>query len=507
AQVARAEGAQATAAAPARRWRDQAMALGTAMAMLALWTAPVLAYRDNRALLVETRDVLQRVAGERAQNASKLVTPASLSTLRAHLAHLRAEAARAPALATEVGLAQAQRLAVRVEAYYRKLLQDELIAPIVRHDAQTLRSFGQRYQLLPGPPAGPEYKELFDRLEAYLLLTHGEALGADPTGSRHAWLLDHLRRRWSLALGGTASEQSEAMTPHLEAYLAGADADPNRLEPRDSALVTAAQAVLARMPADEALLEHVVGDAEAESLSLRQLVAMGDGMLPWASEARVRGGYTRRGYETVVAARLAAWPVGLEAWVLGDPGGAALVEAARRTSADAIGARYWRRYAAQWRAFLLSVRAVAPRDALEALALVQSLSLTDPPTYRRFLQAVADNTRVAPPLESVAALPGRSPAPQDASADEPAAEDVLALPLDLYQQQLGLLRLALEAYIKSTQADEAVRAQLQAAHGTVQALWQGLRGEADRQLVQNVLGGPLEVISEALVTWDEAQAG
>lgn len=510
-----------------RRWQ-----VAACLAALAVVALPTWAYRTNRAMVLASRDVILEVANERGANRNKLVPPASLERLRQSMHDLTQYAASAPPLARHMGMYQGDLLLAEVRRFYLKMLQDELVGPILIHDVQQMHNFAQRYGHTGAPPSGAEYKLFFDKLKTHLLLTvprspYEMAMGE----AERAWLIDTLVSRWSRALSTSPDPAVQAqMGQHVAFYLEHLRAHPELCPGRDPAAVSLTRGVLSRLPPVDARLEAIIADAEDYGLGLPQL--MGDIATPVRSDVRIRGGFTRRGWENLVRARLNAAPSNQDAWVLGRAATVALSNS-RLTMAD-VKARYWARYAEAWRGFLLSLQVSPPRDAAEALAMVRDLTTASPPPYQRIVQGVGYNTRVIPGVTNGAAdkaavlMEARAPAtagtpqpsPDGASPSDntladfirfgapsgpggPGGTGLALAPIDLYQEQLMTLRGALEAYMQDPSGDQALWNELQQATRSIRSLLDASEHRPDR-LLQGLLWAPIELITQSIAPGEAA---
>ena len=476
-----------------------AFAVATALVCMAIGMLPLWSYYDSRASLLAARDVMQEVAIERASNRNKLIPVVSLERLRLALHALRQASASAPPLAVWTGMQQDDALIPQMHAFYVKMLKDELIAPIAIHDVQQMHNFYQRYEHTWLPPTPADYKLYFDKLKTHLLLTgvcNGRDAASDETS--HQWLVSSLVGRWGRALGNANDPAWQAqMGQHIAYYLEYSREHAPSCMNRDEYIVNMTRSVLNRLPWADAWVESIIADADTYAVGLPQV--MGDIRTPLHTDVRVRGGFTRRGWENSVRARLDGDLTNPDAWVLGRA--AVTAWAQQQVTPEQVRQRYWDSYADAWRVFLLSLRLQTPRDTAQALTLVRDLTSADPPPLRRVMQAVAYNIRIMPDGDA-------KPAPLDDFVHfvTPLRTNPIGMsvaPIDLYQEQLITLRVALESYVQNPDAEEQVWLALLQATDGVRALLRANDDDDDDddekpRFMQGLLASPVEMITESL---------
>jgi type VI secretion system protein ImpL len=214
--------------------------------------------------------------------------------------------------------------------------------------------------------------------------------------------------------------------------------------------------------------------------------------------------------------------------------------AARSTPAsrEALRRAYFEAYAEEWRTFLASVRVASPTDATASLALLEDLTRGTPPPIGRLLVAVDDNARLGDAREDAAASSGlidsltthltsgrpevaalraapAAPAALDVSsvtrALEPYAHFAVRgegtpedapLGIDVYADELAMLRDALATYRDDPTAAAPLEARLVAARRRVDGLVTE-QAPGARDFFEHVLRPPVEA---AAVTSSRAMA-
>jgi type VI secretion system protein ImpL len=349
-----------------------ASAAGVLLLALVIAFASARAFAANRRLLHEARRELTL-----ASSAERGDALTGLAPLRARLQALQ-DAAR-EGTASELGLDQRPHLLPPLRVAYTVALREVLLQPLVSELARQLEASVE--------PA------LFDHTKAYLLLTQPKAAGEPKLdASLQRWLQAQLLASWTAAQREpVSSAQREELSAHLGFYLGLLADDPGLAFSRAEQPLRSARATLGRVPPVSLAIERIVEAVAPLGLDLQLEQLVGSTVSPWRARARVRGAFTRRGWESYVRTLLQGESEQLvgEAWVVEvqrEPRGVAL--------SCALRASYFARYVEEWRGFLDSLRMEEPSDAEHALAVLQDLTRGQPAPVERLMRSVAENARL-----------------------------------------------------------------------------------------------------------------
>ncbi len=291
------------------------------------------------------------------------------------------------------GLYQGDKVLPAASAAFAAAVRDRLLAPILRDDLAQLAAFSQNFRGGVIPPVDARYSQALAALKLHLLLSSPRA--NDEPGLREAeqvFAQGRLMDLW-LARGGSRATASsrDAVERNLKLYLRLAAGEPAFGVARQSELVETARGVLARAPYEDLVLERLVAAADGPTYQLELTSLIGQASAGLRGERKVRGAYTRRGYEEVIKSRLAASAAEDDGWVLGDKRGAQ--DRAR------VARRYFERYIAAWREFISGLRVDPPDSSAQALELLQWLTRGEPAPLLRLFKAVAYNVQLVGDVE------------------------------------------------------------------------------------------------------------
>jgi type VI secretion system protein ImpL len=505
--------ASASQAELRRRYRLR-MALTSALSVvtLTLGVVPASAFLRSRQQLNSTAKLVAAAGGvERSGTALEpMLTPAA----RDLLADLTRYERSGTAWLESLGMYTGGLVLPVLSRYAANLVRAELVRPLLARDLQSMSDFGMRYAVLPHAlPTPSEHDALYDALKLHLLLSAPRL-----TKPYAGWVAAQLSSRWQGALGRLAPEFARAYTRDTQHY-------PEFAFARDAEVVQRVRDALNRASPAQQALDAIVAHVATlgYDLDLPKLT----GYTPALTGARrVRGAFTRRGWEAAVRELFATgapdhvdelWVLGREESASGSPRHARLAE---------LEELYFRAYVQEWRNFLAGVRTQSPRSVgPEALALLSELGAGEPTPLGRLFAGVHDNVRL--PAQPSAPMPnaalGPTPVPEtapdlltriwkrkslpaaigggrpaaptehfDASSVADAFESFTAfgvppetsnesaptkgrvpVPYDTYREQLAYLRDALQLHLDNPAESQQLEARIQTAMVRVRGLIDG----------------------------------
>ncbi len=504
--------------------RQSFVRYGTAAAVIALaglvTSLPGYGYQRNRELVGGARSIVDSVG---AQTAGP-VTPQKLDELRALVEKLKKYEDEGPPFLMRLGMYQGARLYPPVRDFYTGTLRTGVVKSLLQRDVGELRAFSRRTSESDQVPTTEDHARFRDAVKLHLLLTAPKEATEPPLDAeRQTFVVEQLVERWKRLLG-TPGLDSAALATKMKVYVELVAADPKLLFPRNAQVVQAARVALRKQPVTSLLLDQMISEVAQEDLDLDLQKIMGSALPQVRSEKRVRGAFTRRGWEQHIRKRLSG-PLQLdEGWVVDPQGGADAEEKRAAEARSKLRARYFEVYIQEWKELIDSIRVSAPTSNAEALILLQDLTRGQPAPYGRLMASIAWNVRLEEDksaLDKAAAEAqkgaldklrdkigtnpvgakvmgdvdrrlagermltardvdlafkrfyqfGYAPPPAGdgaggAGAPPPAAQ---ALPIDVYQEQLALVRDALQGFTE-TKDPAPLEAKLEQARTRVKAI-------------------------------------
>jgi type VI secretion system protein ImpL len=380
---------------------------GFGLLTLAIGIVPASVFLTSRHQIAVTSDL---VAAAESGNAPASGRPAVSPQARALFADLNHYEKGAPSFFSTMGMYTGGRVLPALRRYIANVMRRELVQPVVGGDLRAMTDFGLRYESLPrAMPTPAEHEAFYNALKLHLLLT-SKAIPKNYT----SWVEDRLLERWQEAEDG--GDKDKSLPQLAKSYVQYTSVYPELAFSADADVVRRVRAALNRASAAQQTLDAIVAHVGTlgYDLDLQKLTGYNTAL---TGGRRIRGAFTRRGYENAVRDLFETGaPEHVdELWVLGLTTAAGSGDRAARLAE--LEALYFRAYVQEWRSFIESVRTRAARGAsAEALALLSELTSGEPTPIGRFFQGVAKNVR----------LPAPPPSAQPNASDELAARKARA---------------------------------------------------------------------------------
>ena len=411
------------------------------------------------------------------------------------------------------GMYQGDELMEPTRLLYGRTVREQLVVPMMDAKLVDLRNFAARYPDDTDEPPIDEATTAFAALRAYLLLAGDfrDYRGDLPTEKLEAgrsredvWLSEQLTKWWAEAmLIDAESESYDRMTRATRTYVTVLREKPSLELELDEEMVEAVRKVLRRSDRTEAWLAELIQNAgEVDGVKDLTLASLKIGTKFYQNDGiRVRGAFTRQGWENHCRDELAKNQgdfAGSE-WVLG----LTSREARERQLADRmrLRSRYFDQYIKEWDHFIAKIYVDAPTDMVGSLKMFQELARGGT-ALRVLLKKVHYHTKLEDPKSEAEAVPWYDPetlskevkdqirqqtAPGDnpflankdvkdyfvpfvsfavdvsSDSDDPDAEPAGALQIDVYAEQLTVVRDAIQAAIDNTDELPALGKKLRTA--------------------------------------------
>jgi type VI secretion system protein ImpL len=384
-----------------RRQRMRRLAVMSAMTVFAIafGVVPAYAYMQNRDQLATTAALVDRFEHKTAEPLAgqDVDFGARLSEVKEVISDLNVYEHEAPSFIATLGMYQGDRVQPHLRRYSADLLRRELLQPVIAADIRGLTDFGMRYESLPDArPTVREHGEYYDLLKLHLLLSAPRAEGEPDLSdeTQRSWVTAQLARRFA---GDDPSEPAQALARAFAERCTGYLVEyPHLSFTRDADVARRARAALTRVPLARHTLDRIVERVAEEGfdLNLTQLMGRPGSIL---AQGRVRGAFTRRGYENVVRELLNPDSIDYagELWVLGL---ADRKDKDRQIAAQVaeLSALYFRSYIEEWRNFVQGLRVQSPSSNDGAIDLLSELMRGQPPPLSLLLHKVHYNLQLKP---------------------------------------------------------------------------------------------------------------
>ncbi len=367
---------------------------GVAMALLGVATR---SYVANRDLVTSTRDMASALVTPRPGTDPSVAALDALTPIRERLELLRTFERDGAPLAMGAGLYVGGELEPSVRRLYQHAIRRVLVEPTIDVTTRSLRA---RVDAHEGGGAGidpAEHARLYDELREYLLLTeprepHEPALDDEKV----AFLVQRVASRFvDRARRDATPDERARVEGHVRTYLELLRTDANLAFRRDDYLVRRAREVLAQVPPARVAVNRLVSQIEplGWTVDLASIVGSSGGSMN--ATAVVRGAFTRRAWDEAVRELLAEPNEAVlgERWVL-EAAAVRPGEGGDDARLCELRSEYFARYIDEWKTFVTSIEVVSPGDARRALSLTQYLTRGDPAPMERLMRSVGYHMRL-----------------------------------------------------------------------------------------------------------------
>lgn len=483
------------------RWLTAASIFGVAAFVVSF---PTYAWVQNDELVSSTERLVTELGTAKKSEGGVALT--ALEPLREQAASLRRQVEDGAPMSMRFGMYQGDELAPAITKLYADTLRSDVLSPVVAADLSEVDAFGRRYEALGDVrPTAREYAQMYGVLKAYLLMTvPREAQQPGLEEKLTEWLTEGVVPRW-------VANDVALMKEHVRFFAELLSEDPELAFPRDEGAVRRTRIALTRIPQASLVLERLIQEMEPTGYGITLRGLVGQGVSAMSSRGQVRAAFTRRAWENRVRDTLAAHPSTLagDAWVLGPQSRIESSEEALRELASA----YFEQYIEEWQTFVRGVSIPAPNGEFHSLTMLQDLTRGEPSPLGQLVRQVHYNLQLTYPAPegeetegAVKLVAGKiadktkigraakraldSRKAKEADRRLLTAEDVaeafegftaFAVPvtesetpqptsLDVYLEQLGFVRDALQSQLDSPGSRDQLNSRLAAARVRVRAL-------------------------------------
>jgi type VI secretion system protein ImpL len=533
---------QSTAEDRRQKQLQYAYAGGALLVALLILLFPTIAFFKNRAMIQDTRKILQAQMGSAASTSTASIAVEDLRVLRDRIDELYKWEEEGPPMGMRFGMYRGSAMFEPLRKFYGAAVRRTFVEPLLLQDLKDLSAFGDKYKDEDSPvPDEREYARYFSMLKLNLLLT-GPRTAAEPAigDAERTWVVENVVSRWSNRSGfAESAERQRILGEHLDLYVKLLAQDQSLAFTRNDKTIGDVRTALSKLPFEKLLLNQLIADVGREA-DLKLSNILGGTTSNIKSKGMVRGAFTRKGWDKVVRQRLESPLENADLWVLGKDTRNS-TDAEIEKVIEALKSRYFEQYITEWQTFLDSIEVQRPGSSAEVLAELEELTRGKPPPLARLFQALGYNTKLpykseteeisedalkklqkvfakkAPKgAQGAAAVGARftneeeetgeikytaphvqaafdllvkfGVAPPPASPDAPPE----SVQLDLYQEQLVFVRDALRQVLENPSEGKALISRLATARVQIQSLVNGQEDPNIRPTLNKLLMPPLD---------------
>lgn len=350
---------------------------------------PIRAMRANQAVLKEAHGAVEKVEEQAEDDAATIAKVSRLWPLYEVQDKVHGWETDSTPVKLTWGMYQGEELLPPTRKLYGRTVREELVIPILDERRLELANFANRYPNEEDEPPVDESGAAFEALKAYLLLAgplddyrgESEGLPADRL-AEDAWLAQQLADWWAkILLIDSESPEYAKMAKMTSEYVSVLREYPELEVELDEELVKKVRLILRRSDRTEAALAQLIKQAaDVDGVKDVTLSSMKLGTNVYKNGGiRIRGAFTRQGWEKYVRAELAK-PQGefaFDEWVLG------LTDKEARTRRMAervrLRSRYFDQYIKEWDQFIAKIYVEPAGNMVGSLKMFQDLARAGTP--------------------------------------------------------------------------------------------------------------------------------
>jgi type VI secretion system protein ImpL len=359
-----------------KAWVNALGIVGLLIAIALVWL-PLMSFKANRDLIGEGELGVESIEQHVVADTVDAIRIDRLTTLRDLIELLEQQRDEGAPWDSRMGMYQGTTIYPPLRDVFASSVRNELLLPMIERELAQMEKFAAIMNVSGEAPTDEQYDEFFDRLRLYLLVSGPPGEGEPGLNDvERKWLVETLADRWAAPLRDSGDPASRtSMTAVAETYLGILIEQPELAFERDNTLVERVRRVLNRSDRTKSVTRKLVQSVQGRTLRLTDMVSAKSIR---NGDLFIRPAFTREGYEGTVLPQIEAGLAGLlgAQWVVGVIGEAA--EKLRTNEVEAIETEYFRQYIFEWSAFIQGTFTEIPDDFIGAMNLLQELTRGEP---------------------------------------------------------------------------------------------------------------------------------
>jgi type VI secretion system protein ImpL len=254
-------------------WVNALGIIGLVAAIVLVWL-PLMSFKANRDIIGEGDVGLEPIESHVAANTVEPIRIDRLTTLRELIELLESQREDVP-WDHRMGMYQGHRLYPQLRDVFASSVRNELLLPMIEREIAEMEKFAALMSVSGDAPTDEQYDEFFDRLRLYLLVSGPPDAGEPGlVEEERKWLTEELADRWATPLRDSGDPASRiSMTGVADTYLGILTEQRELLFERDTTLVERVRRVLNRSDRTKSVTRKLVQSVQGRTLKLSDMVA------------------------------------------------------------------------------------------------------------------------------------------------------------------------------------------------------------------------------------------
>jgi len=254
-------------------WVNTLGIIGLVIAIMLVWL-PLMSFKANRDIIGEGDVGLEPIESHVAANTVESIRIDRLTALRGLIELLESQREDVP-WDHQMGMYQGTRLYPQLRDVFASSVRNELLLPMIEREIADMEKFAALMSVSGDAPTDEQYDEFFDRLRLYLLVSGPVFAGEPGLNEvERKWLTEALADRWATPLRDSGDPASRiSMTGVADTYLGILTEQPELAFERDNTLVERVRRVLNRSDRTKSVTRKLVQSVQGRTLKLSDMVA------------------------------------------------------------------------------------------------------------------------------------------------------------------------------------------------------------------------------------------
>jgi type VI secretion system protein ImpL len=257
-----------------KAWVNAVGIVGLAIAVALVWL-PLMSFKANRDIIGEGELGVESIEQHLAANTVDAIRIDRLTTLRELIEVLEGYRDEGSPWDYRMGMYQGNALYPHLRDVFASSVRNELLLPMIERELAQLEKFAALMAVSGDAPTDEQYDEFFDRLRLYLLVSSPSGEGEPGlVEEERKWLMDALADRWATPLRDSGDPASRtSMTAVADTYIGILIEQPELAFERDATLVERVRRVLNRSDRTKSVTRKLVQSVQGRTLRLTDMVA------------------------------------------------------------------------------------------------------------------------------------------------------------------------------------------------------------------------------------------
>lgn len=257
-----------------KAWVNALGIVGLLAAVALVWL-PLMSFKANRDIIGEGEIGVTSIEEHLVADTVDAVRIDRLTALRELIELLEQQRDEGAPWDHRMGMYQGATVYPHLRDVFATTVRNELLLPMIERELAEMEKFAAIMNVSGDAPTDEQYDEFFDRLRLYLLISGPPGEGEPGmVAEERKWLIETLADRWAKPLRDSGDPATRtSMTAVADTYLGILTEEPELAFERDVTLVERVRRVLNRSDRTKSVVRKLVQSVQGRTLRLTDMVA------------------------------------------------------------------------------------------------------------------------------------------------------------------------------------------------------------------------------------------